>query len=177
MTNTGNVTLTNVFVTDALSPNCNETSSSPGGAALASMAAGASFSYNCSLAGVTAGFTNVAVATGTPPNGRERDRDRVGRSSRSLPPVNPAISITKLPASQTIASGGTATFTIDVTNTGNVTLSNVFVADAITAACNETSASAGAAALASMAPGASFQLQLLGPERAARASPTSLLRI
>ena len=67
VTNTGNVTLTNVRVTDPLAPDCNRTSAQI--PALASMAPGASLSYTCSLANVTASFTNVATDTGTPPTG------------------------------------------------------------------------------------------------------------
>ena len=63
VTNTGDVTLTNVNVTDQLSPDCAKTSANI--SALASMAPGASVTYNCSLGNVTAGFTNVATATGT----------------------------------------------------------------------------------------------------------------
>ena len=66
VTNTGEVTLTGVAVTDGLAPNCN--ASSAGIGALASMAPGASVTYGCSLGAVTAGFTNVALATGTPPS-------------------------------------------------------------------------------------------------------------
>ena len=47
-------------------------------------------------------------------------------------PSNPAIAISKSPKTQVIASGADATFTIVVTNTGDVTLSNVFVTDALT---------------------------------------------
>ena len=35
------------------------------------MAPGASVTYSCSLANVTASFTNTAVATGTPPSGSD----------------------------------------------------------------------------------------------------------
>ena len=44
---------------------------------------------------------------------------------------SPAIVITKDPPLQTILSGGTATFTIRVENTGNVTLTEVAVTDAL----------------------------------------------
>jgi len=56
VTNTGDVTLKNVTVADALSPNCNRD--------VGTLAAGASISYTCTRANVTADFTNVAVATG-----------------------------------------------------------------------------------------------------------------
>jgi uncharacterized repeat protein (TIGR01451 family) len=65
--NTGDVPLSNVFVTDALSPACAVTSATI--AELATMAPGASTTYTCSLSNVIAGFTNVATDTGTPPSG------------------------------------------------------------------------------------------------------------
>ena len=67
MTNTGDVTLTNVAVVDVLAPGCARTSAQLG--ANATLAAGGSFSYECTLANVTADFTNSATATGTPPVG------------------------------------------------------------------------------------------------------------
>src|SRR5205085_2991991 len=48
---------------------------------------------------------------------------------------NPSISITKNPKSQAIDSGGTANFTITVTNTGSTTLTNVAVTDAQAPGC------------------------------------------
>ena len=60
---------------------------------------------------------------------------------------SPAIDIQKTPDTQTVASGGTATFTIVVTNTGNVTLTNVSVSDPLAPDCNET--------IGTLAPGAS----------------------
>ena len=48
---------------------------------------------------------------------------------------SPSISITKNPKSQSIDSGGTAHFTISVTNTGSVTLSNVQVTDLLAPGC------------------------------------------
>jgi uncharacterized repeat protein (TIGR01451 family) len=67
VTNSGNVTLTNVTVTDPLSPKCNRTKADI--PALASMAPGAHVSYTCTRPNVTASFDNVATATGTPPTG------------------------------------------------------------------------------------------------------------
>jgi uncharacterized repeat protein (TIGR01451 family) len=68
------------------------------------------------------------------------------------PVPQPAIAIVKNPKSQTTAIGGTATFSITVTNTGNVTLTDVHVADPLSPNCNRTKADI--PALASMAPGA-----------------------
>ena len=65
--NTGDVTLTNVVVTDALAPGCARTSAQIAG--LASMAPGAVVEYDCSLANVAADFTNSATGTGHPPTG------------------------------------------------------------------------------------------------------------
>jgi uncharacterized repeat protein (TIGR01451 family) len=67
VTNTGNVVLTDVTVTDAKSPNCNRTKADI--PALASMAPGAHVTYTCTRPNVTASFDNVAVATGKPPVG------------------------------------------------------------------------------------------------------------
>jgi phosphoheptose isomerase len=65
----------------------------------------------------------------------------------------PKIAIVKNPKSQTVAVGGTATFTITVTNVGNTVLTDVHVDDPLTPNCNRTKAQI--PALASMAPGAS----------------------
>src|SRR5205814_1824476 len=61
VTNTGNVTLTNVTVTDALAPGC--------ASSIGTMLAGAVVTYPCTVTNVQAGFTNSATATGTPPTG------------------------------------------------------------------------------------------------------------
>src|SRR4029453_17938108 len=67
VTNAGNTVLTNVTVTDPLSPNCNRTSAQI--PALASMAPGATVTYTCTRPNVRANFDNIATATGTPPSG------------------------------------------------------------------------------------------------------------
>jgi uncharacterized repeat protein (TIGR01451 family) len=104
---------------------------------------------------VTASFVNDADASGRPPTGPVvKASDQATVTARPfLPPAHPAIAIVKGPKSQTLttkvtdsttASGatktvvhyGTATFTIKVTNDGNVTLHDVSVQDASSPECN-----------------------------------------
>ena len=126
VTNTGDVTLSNITVTDALAPNCNR--------AFASLAVGQSTSYTCSLANVTTDFTNTAAVTAKPPVGAN-----VTASDAALVDViHPSITIAKTPDVQTVRSGGTATFTLALTNTGDVTLSNVTVTDALAPNCDRS---------------------------------------
>jgi uncharacterized repeat protein (TIGR01451 family) len=145
VTNTGNVTLTNVNVTDPLSPDCSKTSAQI--SALASMAPGAGITYNCSLQNVSASFTNVATATGTPPSGANvtaSDSAPVTVTPPFTPPpakpkptpTDPSIDIVKGPKSQSLGVGGTAHFKITVTNTGEVTLTDVTVTDPLSPDCN-----------------------------------------
>jgi uncharacterized repeat protein (TIGR01451 family) len=67
VTNAGNTVLTDVTVTDPLSPNCNRTKANI--PALASMAPGAVVTYTCTRPNVRGNFDNIATATGTPPSG------------------------------------------------------------------------------------------------------------
>lgn len=126
VTNTGNVALSGVTVADPLTPNCNR--------AIGSLAISASQTYTCSLASVNADFTNTATVTGTAPgNITVTDSD-----TAFVDVVTPAIDIAKTPDNQTIVTGQTATFSIAVTNTGNVALQNVVVGDALAPDCNRT---------------------------------------
>jgi uncharacterized repeat protein (TIGR01451 family) len=145
VTNDGDSTLTNVVVTDALAPGCARTSADIPG--LASMAPGASITYTCTLANVTASFTNIAIATGTPPVGPPVSAQDTAAVTAVAPATHPAITIVKNPKSQTVTRGGTANFTITVTNTGDVALTNVTVSDPLSPNCNRT--------IGTLAPGAS----------------------
>jgi len=145
VTNDGASTLTNVVVTDALAPGCARTSADIPG--LASMAPGATITYTCTLANVTASFTNIAIATGTPPLGPPVSAQDTAAVTAVAPATHPAITIVKNPKSQTVTRGGTATFTITVTNTGDVALTNVTVSDPLSPNCNRT--------IGTLAPGAS----------------------
>jgi uncharacterized repeat protein (TIGR01451 family) len=145
VTNDGDSTLTNVVVTDALAPGCARTSADIPG--LASMAPGASITYTCTLANVTASFTNIAIATGTPLVGPPVSAQDTAAVTAVVPATHPAITIVKNPKSQTVTRGGTATFTITVTNTGDVALTNVAVSDPLSPNCNRT--------IGTLAPGAS----------------------
>jgi uncharacterized repeat protein (TIGR01451 family) len=145
VTNDGDSTLTNVVVTDALAPGCARTSANIPG--LASMAPGATITYTCTLANVTASFTNIAIATGTPPVGPPVSAQDTAAVTAVAPATHPAITIVKNPKSQTVTRGGTATFTITVTNTGDVALTNVVVSDPLSPNCNRT--------IGTLAPGAS----------------------
>jgi len=136
VTNDGDATLTNVVVTDALAPGCARTKADI--PALASMAPGATVTYSCTLANVTSSFTNVAVATGTPPVGPNVSAQDNAAVTVVPPATHPAIAIVKNPKSQTVTSGGTATFTITVTNTGDVALTNVTVSDPLSPNCDKT---------------------------------------
>jgi uncharacterized repeat protein (TIGR01451 family) len=112
------------------------------------MAPGASVTYSCSRAGVTAPFTNVATDTGTPPTGPDVSATDSAQVLVTTPPLTPpppptppkpgtpAIKIVKDPNVQTVAHGGTATFKITVTNTGAVTLHDVTVTDPKTPDCD-----------------------------------------
>ena len=63
VTNTGNVPLHSVHVTDPRSPACNHQ--------IGTLQAGASKSYSCIRAAVSSSYTNLATATGTSPKGKK----------------------------------------------------------------------------------------------------------
>ncbi len=129
VTITGNVALINVAVTDPLAPGCD--------AAIGDLAVGASTSYDCTVSNVTAGFTNVATVTGEGPGGQPVTDDDDAVVEVTAAPA-PGVEIQKTPDSQTATPGATVTFSITVTNTGNVALTDVAVSDPLAPGCNRT---------------------------------------
>jgi uncharacterized repeat protein (TIGR01451 family) len=122
VTNTGDVALTAVTVTDPLAAGCAQV--------IPALAAGASVTINCT-APATASFTNTASVTATPsvgPNVTSTDTE-------AITVINPSINIVKSTTTPSILSGGSVTFSITVTNTGDTSLSNVAVSDPTTPGC------------------------------------------
>nr|BFE51512.1 DUF11 domain-containing protein [Saccharothrix mutabilis subsp. capreolus] len=108
--NTGDVPLTDITVDDPLLTACSTT--------FASLAAGAAITYTCTGQAPADDVTNTITATG---------RDSIGGLSTDtddalLDVIHPGMAITKSVDRPTAAAGDTVTYTITVTNTGDVPL-------------------------------------------------------
>jgi LPXTG-motif cell wall-anchored protein/uncharacterized repeat protein (TIGR01451 family) len=133
--NTGNVTLTNVTIADTVG------GVTINGTAIPTLAPGASNStaytgtYTITQGDIDNGsFTNTATATGTPPTGPNvTDPD----DDTQQFPSSPAILLAKTGTFQDESGDGfaqageTITYAFVVANTGNVTLTNVTIADTV----------------------------------------------
>jgi uncharacterized repeat protein (TIGR01451 family) len=128
-TNTGNVTLTNVSVSDPKVSSLACTPTIP----VASLAPGAQIvctgSRTVTAADDTAGVvTNTATATGTPPVGPAVTGSGTARSTGL--PKNPQITLTKTASPTAMTTvGETITYTIVAKNTGDAVLTDVSVTD------------------------------------------------
>ena len=138
--NTGNVTLSNVAVTDA---GADAGSILPAVIATLAPNATATVKANHTLtqAEVNSGsYTNQAAVTGTTPSGtpvntpKSDDPGKPGTEDPTVVPLTPAGSMTLSKVADNAAdvkkAGDVITYTLTVQNTGNVTLSNVAVTDA-----------------------------------------------
>ena len=165
VTNTGNVTLDPVSVTDPIIPGivCAATSLAPG----VSMNCAGPAPYTITLADMNSGrIDNQAAASGTPPTGADvtdlSDEATPGAGTGKDDPTStplapsPSIAVVKTAGTPTIALGTSATITdagdtiaygFVVSNTGNVTLNPVSVADPMlgTITCVTTSLAPGIA--------------------------------
>ncbi len=142
ITNTGNLTLTQVAVTDPFASDCVHVAGT--------LAPNAQVTYTCaknSAAGSVGApgtdWTNRVDVTGQPVDG---NGDPVMSPVSSFDTstvliIKPAITIAKTATTPSVNTGNPATFAITVTNTGNVALTNVTVTDALAPDCNRTFAS------------------------------------
>jgi uncharacterized repeat protein (TIGR01451 family) len=89
------------------------------------------WTYRCTAI-VSADITNTATVTGTDSAGGTVN----ATDTAFVDVINPAIEIAKTPISQTIRYGSMATFTINITNTGDALLTNVTVSDALASDCD-----------------------------------------
>ncbi len=128
VTNTGNMTLTGITVTD---PMC---SSAP-----ARQSGDTNNDNQLQITEIWVYTCNHTVTQAEVDAGGSLSNTVTADSNESAPdtdtldiPVtqNPGINIAKTPATQSVVSGGTASFTLTVTNTGNVTLTGISVTDA-----------------------------------------------
>lgn len=121
VTNTGNITLSNISVSDPLAPNCDHSVGELGPDE-------SSTPHNCSSAPLTADFTNVATVTGQLPV--QAGGATINSSDEAMVEmINPSIELSKSPDSPTVDAGGTVTFTLVATNTGDSDLTGIDIAD------------------------------------------------
>ena len=140
VTNTGDSTLTDVHVDDAQAPGCART------AAEIAPDRAAPQQHLCTgrqrLLRLLARRRQRQLHQhgGSAPARDETDQDVTAEDSADVRVINPHVTILKTPDQQTIVSGQTASFTIQVINDGDSTLTNVVVTDALAPGCARTSA-------------------------------------
>jgi uncharacterized repeat protein (TIGR01451 family) len=125
VTNTGDVPLTDIVVTDVEAPECDND-------AIPDLARGDSFSYECTVLNVTGSFENVACVEGASNGVFVEDCD-----PSTVEIID--IDIRKQeegPDSRTFPSGSDVPFEIVVTNTGDEDLVNVVVTDVLVPDCD-----------------------------------------
>ena len=127
ITNTGNVSLTNVNVVNTLVDSCDRT--------IGTLEAGKINTYSCEFPNVVNSFLNQTQVSGVDPL-----NDTVSDSATTFVNVNnPILDIIVLPPSQDVAYNGTATFSIGVLNiSNNVDLNNVTISIPEAPNCNRS---------------------------------------
>ena len=130
ITNTGNVTLSNITLADDKIPEVSLPSDN------ITLAAGgnimATATYTVSEGDLEQGsIVNNATATGTDPDGNTVTANDTATVELTSPPSDevPAIEVTKSADKTTASPGDTITYTYTITNTDNVTISNISLED------------------------------------------------
>ena len=125
VTNVGDRLLTNVYVVD----DQGVTVSCPAN----SLAIGANMTCTATGTAIAGNYVNIGTVYGSWNGTQVSTTD-----SSSYFGANPKIDIQKTPDTQTVTEGLKATFTITVTNTGNVDLTGVVVTDALSSDCDKS---------------------------------------
>ncbi|WP_285477531.1 hypothetical protein [Amycolatopsis sp. NBRC 101858] len=128
VTNPGGVAASGVQVADEAFPACAKP--------LGTLAPGQTVTYDCTGPAPADDFTNAVKATGTSALGDALD----GAATAAVDVVHPSLGMTKTADKPAYRAGDTATFTIKVTNTGDVGLSGLRVTDAKAPSCALTGA-------------------------------------
>ncbi|MEM7116667.1 MAG: Ig-like domain-containing protein [Chloroflexota bacterium] len=127
ITNTGNVDLTNVDISNTLVPNCDRS--------LEMIPAGQPSTYSCEFPNVTNSFLNQATVTAQDP----LNETVTDSASAFVNLSNPILAVIISPDTQDVAFDGTANFTIGVLNiSAEVDLTNVDVTVPEAPNCNRT---------------------------------------
>ena len=107
VTNTGNIPLTNVDVSDPLAPNCNRN--------FATLAVAEVQTFTCTLTNLQSTFTNIATVTANTGTTTISDSD----SAEVLVDILPDITLSKTASISTVpATGGLVDYTIRISNIG-----------------------------------------------------------
>ncbi len=124
LSNPGDTTLTELVVSDPLTPSCER-----GLGELDALAPGASVSYACASGPLDAGFTNLVSVSGF------AGALPVAASASALVTLRQPILIEKSPAEQSVPIGASAQFTINVSNPGEDLKTGVRVEDPLSPDC------------------------------------------
>ncbi|WIY04620.1 hypothetical protein QRX60_12505 [Amycolatopsis mongoliensis] len=126
VTNTGDSVLRDVSVADPGAPACAKS--------LGSLEPRATQDYSCTQVAGEADFTATAAVTATDAT----NRPVTATAGEPVDVIHPAVTITNDATPAQVRQGDTVTFTLVVTNTGDVPLTDVSIADSRTPACAQS---------------------------------------